>query len=404
MIWFGIEPLMEEDPDKFLQLSVASQIPVVTQYIARRAMDGDESQRLVDLIGKGGINTEDLLVGMLNGIEGRTDLQTPSNWKIVSGKLQKSNESEKALAKEISGLFGDKEATQSAFALLKDKKAQIDQRKRALQVLTAQQQSGLIAELPDLLKESDLRKDAIRSIAAFDSESLGRMLIDGYKDFNSEEQLEAVQTLSSRSRYGNMLTVEIKENRIPKKDVPANIARQLLRVVGSGFIEVWGPIEQVASDEAAYEKYRKMLSQAALLQGDVKQGKVLFQKSCGSCHKMYGDGGVMGPDLTGSNRADVNYILLNVLEPSAEIQDDYRMVVINTLDGRTYSGNVIGENQRQLTLRIVGQYEPLLINKSSIQSREVSEVSMMPPGLFQNLDEKEVVDLMVYLQTKKNVE
>ncbi len=404
MIWFGIEPLMEEDPDKFLQLSVASQIPVVTQYIARRAMDGDESQRLVALIGKGGTNTEDLLIGMLNGIEGRTDLQTPENWKIVSEKLKRSNGSVKHLVAEISGLFGDKEATQSSFARLKDKKAPIDQRRRALQVLTAQRQGGLMVELPNLLQEPPMRKDAIRSIAAFDSEALGKMLIDGYRNFNSEEKVEAIQTLSSRSRYGNMLTGEIKAKRILKKDVPANVARQLLRVVGSGFIEVWGPIEQVASDDAAYEKYRRMLNQAALASGDIKQGKVLFKKSCGSCHKMYGEGGLMGPDLTGSNRADVNYILLNVLEPSAEIQDAYKMVVINTLDGRTYSGNVIGENERQVTLRVVGQDEPLLINKSTIQSREVSAVSMMPPGLFQNLDEKEVVDLMVYLQTKKNVE
>uniref|UniRef100_UPI00359352E4 hypothetical protein n=1 Tax=Aquiflexum sp. TaxID=1872584 RepID=UPI00359352E4 len=100
---------------------------------------------------------------------------------------------------------------------------------------------------------------------------------------------------------------------------------------------------------------------------------------------------------------DVEYILLNVIEPSAEIQDDYRMVVINTRDGRTYSGNVIGENQRQITLRVVGQ-EPVIINKSSIQSKEVTEVSMMPPGLFENLTEKEIVDLMGYLKTNKRVD
>ena len=119
---------------------------------------------------------------------------------------------------------------------------------------------------------------------------------------------------------------------------------------------------------------------------------------------MYGEGGVMGPDLTGSNRKDVDYILLNVLEPSAEIQDDYRMVVINTRDGRTYSGNVVGEDQRQLSLRVVGQAEPVVINKSTIQSKEVSSVSMMPPGLFEHLEERDVVDMMAYLKTDKQVE
>ena len=118
---------------------------------------------------------------------------------------------------------------------------------------------------------------------------------------------------------------------------------------------------------------------------------------------MYGEGGVLGPDLTGSNRTDPEYILMNVLEPSAEIQDDYKMVVINTRDGRTYSGNIISENQRQITMRIVGQ-DQVVINKSGILSREATDVSMMPSGLFENLTQAEIVNLMGYLKTNKRVE
>lgn len=399
LIWFGIEPLMAENPAKFLELATVSQIPMVTQHIARRVVDGDRTQQLVELIGKGGRNNEDLLIGMLSGMEGRTDLQTPTNWKSVAAQVQRRGSGQKQLAEEISGLFGDREATQRAFAVLTDKSAPTPQRQRALQTLAAQQQNQLVAELPSLLQDPAIRQQAIRAIAAFDNRSLGKLLIDNYNGLSMEEKAEAVNTLSSRSIYGNMLMNEIKANRIPKRDVPPNVARQLLRVVGSGFVEIWGPIEQVPSDEAAYEKYRQILTKEALASADVARGKILYQQACGSCHKMYGQGGVMGPDLTGSNRRDIDYILLNVLEPSAEIQDDYKMVVINTRDGRTYSGNVIGEDQRQLTLRVVGQNEPVLINKSTIQSREVTPVSMMPPGLFEHLDKKEVIDLVAYLQS-----
>ena len=404
MIWYGIEPLMSENASRFLALAGVSRIPVVTQYIARRAVDGGELQRLVALIGMQRSNTEDLLTGMLSGMEGRTDLKMPANWKKVSEKLQHGNENIQNLAVKISGLFGDREATQLAFKMLRDKQAPLEQRQKALQTLTAQQQQQLAADLPELLMEPAMRKDAIRAIAAFDNALLGRLLIDGYTNFSPEEKTLAIQTLASRARFGNMLTAEIKANRIPKKEVPANVARQLLRVVGSGFIEVWGPIETVASDKAAYKRYQTMLNPEALAKADVRRGKTLFQQTCGSCHKMYGEGGVMGPDLTGSNRRDVNYILLNVLEPSAEIQDDYRMVVINTRDGRTYSGNVVGEDERQLSLRTVGQTEPVLINKSTILSTEVSSVSMMPPGLFEHLDEQQVVDIMAYLKTDEQVE
>lgn len=404
MIWFGIEPLMAEDPDRFLALARNSRIPLITQYIARRAVDEDELHRLVEVIGARRKNREDLLAGMLSGMEGRTDLKMPANWTAAAGKLQRGNRNVQSLALEISGLFGDREATQLAFRDLANKQLPADQRKKALQTLAAQQQQQLVKELPGLLGEPSMRRDAIRAIAAFDSDQLGKLLIDRYNDFSLEEKTEALQTLSSRSRYGNMLMKEIKANRIPKREVPANIARQLLRVVGSGFVEVWGPIEQVANDEEAYERYRRILNAEAIAKADVKRGKALFQQACGSCHKMYGEGGVMGPDLTGSNRKNVDYILLNVLEPSAEIQDDYRMVVINTREGRTYSGNVIGEDHRQLSLRVVGQEDPVLINKSTIQSKEISPVSMMPPGLFEHLEEREVVDIMAYLRTDRQVD
>lgn len=403
MIWYGIEPLMADNPDALLELSTFSKIPFLTQFIARRAIDGDAVDKLVALIGKGGPNSESLLIGMLQGMEGRNDLKAPANWKTVSAELQRKGGKTKELAMEISSLFGDAEATQRAFAALKNPNAPLDQRKKALQTLSAQQNRELPNELPTLMKDPSLRIEAIKSVAAFDNEALGRLLVNSYPSFNPEEKQAALQSLSSRPRYGNMLSKEIKERKIPKSEISPTIARQLLRVVGSGFIEIWGPIEQVASDKAAYNKYRTVLTSSGASSADVISGKKVFSRVCGSCHKMYGEGGDMGPDLTGSNRSDPEYILLNVLEPSAEIQDAYRMVVINTRDGRTYTGNVIGENQRQITIRVIGQ-DPIIINKSSIQSKDVTEVSMMPPGLFENLSEKEIVDLMAYLKTNKKVD
>jgi putative heme-binding domain-containing protein len=194
-----------------------------------------------------------------------------------------------------------------------------------------------------------------------------------------------------------MLTTALKNNVIPKRDVPTYVARQLRRVVGSGFVEVWGPIDQLATDEKAYAKYRTLLTAGATAGADVKKGQTLFLRTCGSCHKMYGEGGNIGPDLTGSNRTNLDYLLFNVLNPSGEIQDDYRMVEVTTRDGRTYSGNVVSENERQLTLRVVGQ-DAVVLNKSSIQSREVAAVSMMPQGLFETLGDQEVVDLVGYLR------
>ena len=403
MIWFGMEPLVAENPDRALGLAAQSEIPMLAQFTARRTVDADALEPLVASIGGMPKTQLSLLEGMRDGLEGRSDLKAPANWPSVYSQLKKSNEQVAQLALQLAQQFGDTEAAQQYLAVLKDQNAPLEQRRSALQALATQQRQELIGELPGLLDDPALRLDAIRAIAGFDHEPLGKMLLERYPTFSNAEKLEAVQTMASRPKYGGLLTQALKKNTIPKSDVPTYAARQLLRVVGSGFVEVWGPIEQSTTDEKGYAKYRGLLTGQALSRANAGKGRAIFQSTCGGCHKMYGEGGIIGPDITGSNRTNLDYLLFNILDPSGEIQDDYKMVVITTRDGRTYAGNVATENERQLTMRVVGQ-DAVVINKSDIQSREETPVSMMPPGLLQRLTDAQVLDLIAYLRTTAQVE
>ncbi len=252
------------------------------------------------------------------------------------------------------------------------------------------------------MDEAPLRIDAIRAIAAFDDESLGKLLITRFQTFNAAEKAEAVQTLASRGRYGRMLTDALASGAIAKRDVPPYAARQLRRVVGVRFADVWGPIEENAGEDRAYARYRGMLTESAIRAANLANGRAIFQRTCGPCHKLFDEGGAIGPDLTGSNRANLEYLLSNVLNPSGEVQDAYKMVIVTTRDGRTHSGNVASETDRQLTLRVVGR-DPVAINKADIQARETTAMSMMPPGLFDPLTDREVIDLVAYLRTLQQV-
>ncbi|WP_323134290.1 PVC-type heme-binding CxxCH protein [Tellurirhabdus rosea] len=398
MLWFGLEPLVKAAPDRALALAAESNIPMIARYIARRLVDADAVNGVVTAIGKKPKTQVSLLEGLRDGLEGRFDLTAPAAWSGVYASLRSSGGQTSQLALQVAQRFGDTEATQKYLTTLKDRSADAEQRRQALAAVSARKRPELVAELPALLNDPALRPDAIRAIAGYENESLAKLLLSKYNSFNAAEKLEAVQTLSARPRYGWLLTGAIKDGSVPKREVPPYVARQLLRVVGSGFVEVWGPIEQQGMDEKSYKKYQRLLTDKALAAANPVKGEALFQRTCGSCHKMYGKGGNIGPDLSGSNRSSVDYLLFNVLNPSGEIQDDYKLVVITTRDGRTYSGNIVSENDRQLTLRIVGQ-EAVLLNKSAIQSREVTPVSMMPPGLFDSLTDTEVVDLVRYLQT-----
>ena len=402
MIWFGTSDLIENDAKRFLELANQSKIPLLTRYMARRAVDGDQLKNLVNTIEKATANKVILLEGMVSGMEGRTDLIVPDNWKPLADEL-KENKATAKLSEDVSALFGDAEATQKALASLGNSSENAANKIKSIQLLAARQKDELVAILPKLIQDKNLRTAAIRAAAAFDSQSLGKELIKLYPEASANDQIVILQTLSARPRYGNLLLDEIKAGNIMKKEIPVTLARQLHRVIGSGFVEVWGPIEHVPNDAAAYDRYRAILTTEALEKADLESGKQLFMQSCGSCHTMFGEGAEVGPNLTGSNRMNTDYVLLNVLEPSAEIQDAYKLVVITTMDGRTYTGNVVADNPRQLTLKIAGQ-DPVKINKSAIQNKEVTNVSLMPPGLFEPLTDKEVVNLMAYLKSPKKID
>jgi putative membrane-bound dehydrogenase-like protein len=401
MLWVAVEPLVKENPTFALDRAAQAGIPLLARFIARRTVDADALEPLVAAIGRAPKTERSLLEGMRDGVEGRFDLNAPPNWAAVLDRLKRSDAAVAQLGLAVAQQFGDAETAKRNMATMRSRTVPLEQRRRALQTLTAQRRPQLVPELHAMLDDRALRVDAIRSIAAFDDETLGKLLIERYNGFSSAEKSEAVQTLASRRRYGRLLTEALAKGNIPKRDIPAYIARQLLRVVGTGFTEVWGAVES-ANEEKAYARYRGLLSDSAIGGGNVKNGRAVFQRTCGPCHKMYGEGGTIGPDLTGSNRANLDYLLFNVLNPNGEVQDAYKMVVITTRDGRTFSGNIAAETPRQVTLRVVGR-DAAVINKSDIQSRELTAVSMMPPGLFETLPDREVIDLVAYLRTVEQV-
>ena len=406
LIWFGIEPHVPEYPEEALALASQSQIPIVSQYIARRLADADNLEPVfasVDNADSDGLRVA-LLNGLYEGIRGRVDLEAPDSWKSLYAKLGSQGEVG-VIATEIAQQFGDAEAVQSTLATVKDSTADLETRVDALRALASQQRKELRAELVGLLSDDSLRREAIRAMASFDDKSLTNELLERYKTLSADEKLDAIQTLASRRGSARALTEALQAEEIAKNDIPAYVARQLRRVVGNTFTDVWGPIDALSSDkEVAFAKYRELLTPDRLAEADTSHGRELFRKTCYACHKLYGEGGMVGPEITGANRSNLEYLLGNVLTPSAEIQDAYRMTIVLTDEGRTWSGIVAGEDNRRLLLRVANEEEPVSIPKSTIESRDIAPVSMMPGGLLKTLKDEEVLDLVAYLQTTKQVD
>ena len=127
----------------------------------------------------------------------------------------------------------------------------------------------------------------------------------------------------------------------------------------------------------------------------------MFAKHCASCHKLFGEGGDVGPELTGSQRANLDYVLENVLDPSAVVPGEYRMTAFALLDGRTITGIVRKETPQAVTIRTVN--EEITVPVADLDARKPTALSVMPDGLFDALKEDEVRDLVAYLASPRQV-
>ena len=403
MLWFAMEPLVAENPARALAFADGSKISLLTEYVARRAVDADEIEQVVDRIGKATTSRESLLKGLHDALEGRIDIKAPANWNTVYTALQEDNRLTD-MATAVAQQLGDIEASRKYLAQVQDNSAPIEQRQKAIKSLAGHQVPELEPLISSLVDIPELRVEALRAISSYDNRDLGIEIIQKYDSFSDNEKLEMIQALASRQNYGWAIIRALREERIPKSDIPPYIARQYRRVVGNRFVEAYGPIDQLPGDKALQQaKYEALLTVEALSKANPANGQNVFATHCGACHKMYDEGGIIGPDLTGTNRANLEFLLSNVINPNGEVQDDYKLVIVTTNDGRTYAGNVVGENDRQIRLRVVGQEDAIVINQSNIQSRIVTPNSMMPEGLLSLLSDQEVLDLVAFLRTNERL-
>jgi putative heme-binding domain-containing protein len=303
---------------------------------------------------------------------------------------------------QVSRLFGDAKASAAQLAILQDRKAPSEQRREILRSFASDAYGAALPVALALLDEAALRRDAIRALAAFDDARVGSSLLSRYASFSAPEKADAILTLAARRTTAQALFGALKKETIAKRDVTAFAARQLQRVLGPAFIDFWGPVAQPADDKQAdMAKFKRLLTDDVLARANVANGRALFERTCFACHTLYGQGGNIGPDLTGSNRANLDYILTEIINPSEVMQDSYQLVTVTTRDGRTLSGNIAAEDAQQLTLRMIGQ--DTLVAKSEILSREKSPISLMPEGLLRSLSTDEVRDLIAYLRTTTQV-
>lgn len=343
----------------------------------------------------------DVVSGMVEALQGRRRVAEPAGWPAVYAKLEASRDRvvrEKGLI--LSVLFDDPRALADLRAAISDTKAEADWRRFALQTLVDKRPADLAAVLTGALDDAVLRGSALRGLAACDETNTPKLILTRYARLNDAEKVDAVATLSSRPSFALALLDAIERGTVARRDLSSFTARQLLAMKDPKLTErltaVWGSVRAPSKDKVALlARYKDIASVEAQQVADRSHGRQVFSKTCATCHTLFNEGAKIGPDLTGSQRANAEYVLSKLLDPSSAVASDYQVTLIVTKSGRSITGIIKEETDKVLAVQTAN--ELVRVPKSDVEERTKLKQSMMPEGLLNDRSDAEIRDLLAYL-------
>jgi len=348
----------------------------------------------------------DILKGLREALRGKHNLKEPPGWAEAASVLSKSSSSEvHALVEELALLFGDKAVAAALRQKAANAAANPEQRLHALESLLEARVPNLSGLLLDLTADPKLGGPAIRALAGYDDPRTPEILLQVFPKLTDTDRQDALSTLAVRVEYALPLIAALKAGVVPRQSVTAFTFRQLEALgnveINTYLAQTWGSRRTSEETLAEIAKYKQALTPDILRNANPSNGRAVFVRSCQTCHSLFGTGGNIGPDLTGSNRADLDYVLLNVIDPSAIVAKEHQVSILKTRKGRVFTGVLVRDDAETITIR--NQNETVVVARTEIDTLKSTAVSLMPEGLLNLLPANEVRDLVSYLRSLKQV-
>ena len=149
------------------------------------------------------------------------------------------------------------------------------------------------------------------------------------------------------------------------------------------------------SRENIVQSYREMADQES---GDAGRGRVVFQRACGSCHRLAEVGHAVGPDLAALSNKSTGFLLGAILDPNRAVESNYLDYYVATADGRQFSGILRSETASGVTL-LAPEGKEQVVLRNDIELMRTTGKSLMPEGLEKDIDGPQMWDLLAYLRT-----
>jgi putative membrane-bound dehydrogenase-like protein len=406
LIWTGLAQRLPANFEKAFAVADGTRIDALSDgvYWYACSFDGEPLNRVIRSLGES--NGELLrrrLAGLTLTMDSRARVQKPADWDRVAARLRTSGDVQIVRQIErLAAVFGDDSMFPRLRSVLADRAADALSRQHAFAVLSRAQDTGSLAVLIGLLDDPAFRTATIGLVSRFDSPEIPNALLSRLKDFSASDQGAALNTLTSRAKFAMTLLDAVADGRVNRDQLTSFHVRQLVELhdpqVDARVRQTWGTIQQSSADkQKLIARLEKTFNEAPLWAYNARAGHEHFVKLCAQCHRMGQEGTRIGPELTGTGRHGIGYILENIVDPDAVIGIDFRLTNIATTNGVLVSGIITNETANSVTIRTtMGE---VVTAKSDIAERVTSEKSMMPDGLLDSLNDRQRLELLKFLSS-----
>jgi putative heme-binding domain-containing protein len=415
LIWWAFEDKALSLREQILELATRSDLQshpilgeiVLPRLVRRYTAEGGNSgfassARLLDAA-KTPQQLDLLLAAMDEELSGRGLDQLPSPLKDRVTRLAANPEASN-LQLRLALRLHAADAVPRAIELLSNPQTADDERLAFISALSESKWQEAVPALLHLVEAASspaIRSAALQGLSRFGAAEIGQSLIRSFRAWPPDQQQAACDILCSRAAWTLDLLRAIDHGELPKTTLsPEQLRRLQLHKnpeIEALIAKHWGQIASSSSAEtqARIDEVLNLLKTSA---GDSKAGKQVFANTCGKCHKLFSEGGSIGPDLTGVERRRLDVLVANIVEPSSVIRPEYQNYVALTADGLVLAGLMADSSPSTITLLDAENHRTTL-SREDIEQIEPSKVSLMPEKLLDSLAPQQRVDLIAYLKS-----
>ncbi len=304
---------------------------------------------------------------------------------------------------------GSADALKSALKLLEDKKASNTARIAIAKTLAELGKQEAVMPMVNILKSTNppsLKRGILQAAAKFDDKRIPEALLLGWEGQIAGDKAlreDALRVMAGRKEWAQILVSFVNEWKIPAKQFTVDIVRQLSlhkdAEIDAAIDKHWkGLLATGPTPEKKKESERiKAVVKTGL--GDPAKGKIQFMGRCAICHTLFGEGGKIGPDLTGYDRTNADFWLDNLFMPSMEIREGFGAYIVKTKGGQILTGLMDAQDASGIVLKDMAGNKTAF-KQTDIEKLEASPISLMPEGLTTGMSDADLKDFFAYLMKK----